>query len=342
MPLMPRRALLASTLATTTALATTILAPAFAPAFAPGVARAQTQPWPNRPITLVVPNPPGGGSDFAARLYQDALTRLLGVQVVVDNKPGANGNIAIQSVVRAAPDGYTLLMQYSGYHAGNPAMMKTLSWDPNRDLVAIGMADVAPHGIFVAPGLPVTTLAEFIAYARARPGQLNYSSSGNGSIQHIAGVLFSQAIGTPMVHVPYRGAAPALQDVAGDRVEMLITTPSSAIGLAQAGKVRALAIASAARIGALPEVPTTAEAGLPGFTVDAWFGIFAPAGIPAAIVERLNRAMQEAAATPEVRRRAEEGGVLLRPMSAAEMDAVARREVEVLGRTIREAGITLE
>lgn len=326
MPIIPRRSLLASALV--------------APLAAPGLGRSQS--WPNRSITLVVPNPPGGGTDFAARLYQDALTRSLGAQVVVDNKPGANGNIAIQAVVRAAPDGHTLLMQYSGYHAGNPAMMKDLSWDPNRDLAAVGMADVAPHGIFVAPGLPVNSLADFIAYAKARPGQLNYSSSGNGSIQHIAGVLFSRAIGVPMVHVPYRGAAPALQDVAGDRVEMLITTPSSAIGLAQAGKVKALAIASAARIKALPEVPTTAEAGMPGFVIDAWFAFFAPAGTPPEIVQRLNQAVREAAATPEVRRRAEDGGVILRPLSVAEMDAVARREVEELGRTIRDAGITME
>ena len=326
MTTIPRRSLLATALA--------------APLVIPGRGRAQS--WPNRPITLVVPNPPGGGTDFAARLFQDALTRLLGVQLVIDNKPGANGNIAIQAVVRSAPDGHTLLMQYSGYHAGNPAMMRNLPWDPNRDLAPVGMADVAPHGIFVAPGLPVGSLAEFIAYARARPGQLNYSSSGNGSIQHIAGALFSRAIGVPMVHVPYRGAAPALQDVAGDRVEMLITTPSSAIGLAQAGKVKALAIASADRINALPEVPTTAEAGMPGFIIDAWFAVFAPAGTPPEIVQRLNQAMREAAATPDVQRRAEEGGVILRPLSVAEMDAVARREVEELGRTIRDAGITME
>jgi tripartite-type tricarboxylate transporter receptor subunit TctC len=307
---------------------------------APGLARAQS--WPSRPITVVVPNPPGGGTDFAARLYQDALTRSLGVQVVIDNKPGANGNIAIQAVTRAAPDGYTLLMQYSGYHAGNPAMIRNLPWDPIRDLTPVGMADVAPHGIFVAPSVPVTTLAEFIAYAKARPGQLNYASSGNGSIQHIAGVLFSQAIGVPMVHVPYRGAAPALQDVAGDRVEMFITTPSSAIGLAQAGKLKPLAIASAARISALPEVPTTAEAGMPDFIVDAWFAFFAPAGTPAEIVQRLNQAMREATTQPDLRRRAEEGGVILRPLTVAEMDAVARREIEVLGKTIRDAGITLE
>lgn len=303
---------------------------------------ALAQPPSGRPITIVVPNPPGGGTDFAARLFQEPLARLLGQPIVIDNRPGANGNIAIQAVARAAPDGHTLLLQYSGYHAGNPAMIPNLPWDPVRDLTPVGMATVAPHGIFVPASLPVATLAEFIAYAKARPGALNYASAGNGSIQHIAGVLFSQAIGVPMVHVPYRGAAPALQDVAGGRIEMFITTPSSAIGLVQGSKVKALAITSAARIPALPEVPTTAEAGLPGFIVDAWFAIFAPAGSPQPVLERLNAAMREAAADPNLRKRAEEGGVLLRPLTIAELDALARREIEELGRTIRAAGIRLE
>lgn len=308
---------------------------------AAGPLRAQTG-WPNRPTTVLVPNPPGGGTDFAARLFQDALSRALGTSVVIDNRPGANGNIAILAAVRAAPDGHTLLMQYSGYHAGNLAMMRDPGWDPVRDLLPVGMATVAPHGIFVAPELPVSDLAGFIAYAKVRPGRLNYASSGNGSIQHIAGALFSRAIGVEMTHVPYRGAAPALQDVAGGRVEMFITTPSSAIGLARGGRLKALSIASEARISALPEVPTTAEAGLPGFVVDAWFAFFAPAGTPPEIVGRINSALREATAQPDVRRRAEEGGVILRPLTVAEMDAVARREIETLGRTIRENGITLE
>jgi tripartite-type tricarboxylate transporter receptor subunit TctC len=305
---------------------------------APALARAQT----GRPITVVVPNPPGGGTDFAARLYQDALTRSLGTQVVVENKPGANGNIAILSVARAAPDGHTLLLQYSGYHAGNPAMMRNLPWDPVRDLAPVGMATVAPHGIFTAPGLPPDTLHAFIAYARERPGRINYASSGNGSIQHIAGVLFSRAIGVPMIHVPYRGAGQAWQDVVGGRVELFITTPSSAVGLVRGGQAKALAIASETRSTALPEVPTTAEAGLPGFAVDAWFAFFAPAGTPPEIVDRVNAALRDATTQLDVRRRAEEGGVILRPLTVAEMDAVARREIETLGRTIRENGITLE
>jgi tripartite-type tricarboxylate transporter receptor subunit TctC len=322
-PARSRRALLAAALA------------------APALARAQPG-WPSRPVTLVAPNPPGGGTDFAARLYQDPLTRALGVPVVVENRPGANGNIAIQHVVRAAPDGHTLLLQYNGYHAGNPVLMPNLGWDPLRDLQPVGMATVAPHGIFAAPNLPANTLAELVAWVRARPGQVNYASSGNGSIQHIAGVMLARAIGVPMVHVPYRGAAPALQDVAGGRVELFITTPSSAIGLVQGGRVKALAIAGERRIAALPEVPTTAEAGLPGLVVDAWFAVFAPAGTPRPAVERINAAMREATALPEVRRRAEEGGVILRPLTVEEMEAVARREVEELGRVIRENGITME
>ena len=307
---------------------------------APGFAQAQGA-WPSRPITIVVPNPPGGGTDFAARLYQESLTRQLGQQVLIDNRPGGNGNIAILHVVRAAPDGHTLLLQYSAYHAGNPIMIRNAGWEP-KDLTPVGMATVGPHGIFIAPTIPANTLAEFIAWAKERPGRINYASSGVGSMQHIAGLQFSKAIGVPMEHIIYRGAAPALQDVAGGRIELFITTPSSAVGLVQGGRVKALAIASERRIGALPDVPTTAEAGMPGFVVDAWFAIFAPAGTPPAIVERLNAAMRAATEEPDVRRRAEEGGVFLRPLTVAEMEAVARREVEVLGRFIRENGITME
>ena len=308
----------------------------------PFAARAQTAWQPRGPITVIVPNPPGGGTDFAARLFVEGLSQALGVPVVVDNRGGANGNIGITAAVRAPADGQTLLLQYSGYHAGNPAMMRNLSWDPLRDLVPVGMGTLAPHGIFVAPTVPANTLAEFIAWARERPGGVNYASSGTGSIQHIAGVLFARAIGAEMTHVPYRGAAPALQDVAGGRVELFITTPSSAIALAQAGRVKALAMASARRSPGLPEVPTTAEAGLPGYTMDAWFAFFAPAGIPAAARERLNAELRRLAEDPGVRARAEAGGATVQPMTLAELDALAEREVRELGAVIRAAGITLE
>lgn len=307
----------------------------------PATLRAQPA-FPNRPITVVVPNPPGGGTDFAARLFQEGLQAALGQTVVVENRPGANGNIAIGAVARAQPDGHTLLLQYNGYHAGNPAMMQNLTWDPIRDLSIVGMATMAPHVILVAPNVPANNLQEFIAHARANPGKLNYASSGNGSIQHIGGVLFARAIGAEMVHVPYRGAAPALQDVAGGRVEMFITTPSSAIALIQGGRVKPLAMASARRAPGLPEVPTTAEAGLPGFTLDAWFAFAAPAGTPRAVQERINAAMRGVADLPAVRQRAEQAGATTAAMTLEELDALARKEVAELGAVIRAAGITLE
>lgn len=309
----------------------------------PALAQRGEVGWaPSRPITVLVPNPPGGGTDFAARLFADGLGRLLGQPVVIENRPGANGNLAIQAAARAVPDGHTILLQYSGYHAGNPAMMRNPGWDPNRDIIPLGMATMAPHVILVAPNLPVTTLAEFIALVRERPGTMNYASAGLGSIQHIAGVLFSRAVGVEMVHVPYRGAAPALQDVVGGRVEMFITTPSSAVELVRAGRLRALAMASATRSAGLPEVPTTAEAGLPGFSIDAWFAFFAPAGLPAAAQARFNAALRELAADPTLRTRAEQAGAILSPMNVAELDALARREVVELGAVIRAAGISLD
>ena len=297
---------------------------------APASLRAQPA-FPNRPITVVVPNPPGGGTDFAARLFQEAMSQGLGQPVVVENRPGANGNLAISAVARSAPDGHTILLQYNGYHAGNPAMMKNLTWDPIKDLALVGMATMAPHAIIVGPNVPANNLQEFIAHARANPGKLNYASSGNGSIQHVGGVLFSRAIGAEMVHVPYRGAAPALQDVAGGRVELFITTPSSAIALVQGGRVKALAIASAQR-----------AAGLPGFTLDAWFGFAVPTATPKPIQERLNAVINAAAEQASVRERAQAGGATTKAMTLGELDALARREVEELGAVIRGAGITLE
>jgi tripartite-type tricarboxylate transporter receptor subunit TctC len=319
---------------------TLLAAGAALPLSAPALAQARWQP--SGPITVIVPNPPGGGTDFAARLYAEGLSRALGVPVLIENRGGANGNIGIQAAVRAAPDGQTLLLQYNGYHAGNPAMMRNLTWDPLRDLTPVGMATLAPHGIFVGPQVPAENLREFIAWVRGRPTPISYASSGNGSIQHIAGVLFGRAIGVEMTHVSYRGAAPALTDVAGGRVELFITTPSSAITMVQSGRVKVLAMASSRRAAGLPDVPTTAEAGLEGFALDAWFAFFAPTGIPAAARERLNAELRRLAEDPTIRSRAEAAGAATQAMTLAELDALSRREVEELGAVIRQAGITIE
>jgi tripartite-type tricarboxylate transporter receptor subunit TctC len=162
-----------------------------------------------------VPNPPGGGTDFAARLFQEALGQALGQPVVIENRSGGNGNVGILAAARAAPDGYTLLLQYSGYHGANRALMPDVGWDLNRDLAAVGMATIAPHVIFAGPGIPVSSLAELVRHIRENPGRATYASAGTGSIQNIAGLQLAQRVGVPMLHVPYRGAAPALQDVVG-------------------------------------------------------------------------------------------------------------------------------
>ncbi|PHK92915.1 ABC transporter substrate-binding protein [Pseudoroseomonas rhizosphaerae] len=312
---------------------------------AAGQAQAQREAeagWPSRPITLVVPNPPGGGTDFAARLFQEALGQALGQPVVIENRSGGNGNVGILAAARAKPDGYTLLLQYSGYHGANAALTPDVGWDPNRDLAAVGMATLAPHVIFSGPGIPVRSLAELVAHIRENPGRVTYASAGTGSIQNIAGLQLAQRVGAPMLHVPYRGAAPALQDVVGGRVDIFITTPSSAMSLLQGGQLKALAVASEARLSALPEVPTTAEAGLPDYTVDAWFAVFAPAGTPQPVIEKVNAALREATRNPRVQEVATASGVVLKPLTAAEMDSMARQDVETLTRVVREAGLRLE
>lgn len=297
--------------------------------------------YPNKPITFIVPAAAGGTTDLSGRMVAQALAPVIGQSVIVENKGGGNGNLAAAQVKRAPADGYTLLMQYSGYHVISPHLSKSQTWQQN-DFVPVANLVSAPQIIVVRGDLPVKDMKELVAYAKAHAGKLNYASSGNGSIQHIGGVLFARAIGAEMVHVPYRGAAPALQDVAGGRVEMFITTPSSAIALIEGGRVKALAMASARRAAGLPEVPTTAEAGLPGFTLDAWFAFAAPAATPRPIQERLNAALRGVAELPAVRQRAEQGGAVTAAMTLDQLDVLARKEVTELGAVIRSAGITIE
>ncbi len=185
--------------------------------------------YPQRPITLIVPTAPGGSTDFTARLIVEPLSKALGQSVVVDNKPGASGNIGNQLVARAKPDGYTLLVSYSGYHVGNPHLFKQAGWDPIKDFAPVAMMTRAPQVITLSPKVPANNLQELIAYCKANPGKLNYASSGNGSIQHIAGELFKQLTGTFITHIPYRGSGPAVQDLMGGQVDMFITTPAGVV-----------------------------------------------------------------------------------------------------------------
>jgi len=206
--------------------------------------------YPQKPITLVVPSAPGGTTDFTARLIADSLSRALGQPVIVDNKAGGAGNIGNQFVAKAKPDGYTLLVAYSGYQVGNPHLFAKAGWDPIKDFTPVAMLTRAPQVIVTKADLQANTLAELVAYAKANPGKLNYASSGNGSIQHIAGELFKQLTGTFITHIPYRGAGPAVQDLMGGQVDLFITTPASVVQQVKAGKLKALAVTSASRLAA--------------------------------------------------------------------------------------------
>ena len=303
---------------------------------------ASAQTFPDRAITLVVPNPPGGLVDTSARLLSEPLTRVIGQTVVVDNKPGASGNIAYQYVANAKPDGYTLLISYSGYHVGNPALFDKLPWDPLRDFSPIALLTISTNVIAVHPSVPVNNLKEFIAYAKANPGKLNYASQGNGSISHIGTEMFKQSTGVELVHVPYKGSGPAIQDVLAGQVQVFISTPPSLMQHVQSGKLKGLAVTGKARHPGMPNVPTTAEAGLPSFQLESWVGLFAPAGTPAPVVAKLTDSVKRSLALPEVKERADGAGVELRYLTPAATDALVKKELPYWSKAIKSANITLD
>jgi tripartite-type tricarboxylate transporter receptor subunit TctC len=266
-------------------------------ALAPCVAAAE---YPERPIRLVVPFPPGGGADNLARTIMPRVEALLGKPVVVDNRPGAGGNVGAEFVARAAPDGYTLLYGTNGTHAINASLYRNLRFDPVKDFDPVSRMTVIAAMLIVEPRLAANSAAELIRYAKDHPGKLNFASAGNGTTSHLAGELFKTMAGIDIVHVPYRGGALAMTDLIGGQVQMMIEVMPNAYPMVRGGKVRGLAVSTAQRFAGAPEVPTIAESGLPGFEASAWDGILAPAGTPRTIVERLNAAIREALQDPAV------------------------------------------
>ncbi len=262
-------------------------------------ALAQAPAYPSKPIRLVVPFPPGGATDILARDVAQRLTEAWGQSVVVDNRPGAGGNIGTELVAKAAPDGYTLEMGTVGTHAINASLYAKMPYDPVKDFAPVILVAGVPNVLVVNPSLPVNSVAELIAYAKANPGKLNFASSGNGTSIHLSGELFKVMAGVQMVHVPYKGSAPAVQDLIAGQVQLMFDNLPPSLPQIRAGKLRALAVTSATRAPALPDVPTIAEAGLPGFEASSWFGILAPAGTPPAIVAKLNTEIGKWLATPE-------------------------------------------
>jgi tripartite-type tricarboxylate transporter receptor subunit TctC len=298
--------------------------------------------FPNKPVTIVVPGAPGGGGDFTARLLAEELTRSMGKPFVVDNRAGAGGNIAATYVARAQPDGYTLLLAYSGTHVANPALFANLQWDPIKSFTPVALLITSPQVVVVGNKVPAKTLAEFVAYARANPGKVNYASSGNGTVQHIGSELLAFRTGTKMVHVPYRGAGAALTDVLSGQVELLITTPPAVVSHIRAGSLRALAIASKTRHPMLPDLPTTSQAGVRDVELDAWFAIYAPAGTPAPVVSRLVGEIEKAVKGPDFKRRAEEAGTYATFMGPADLDKLTRTELAYWSDIIKKLGIKAE
>jgi tripartite-type tricarboxylate transporter receptor subunit TctC len=309
-----------------------------------GIATATANPawsqaaYPNRPVRIVVPFPPGGTSDILARLAGEQLSAELGQPFVVDNRAGGAANIGADVVAKAAPDGYTLLL-ISTVHFINVGLFEgRLTYDVVRDFAPIGLVAGVSQVVLVNPSLPVHSLQELIAYARARPGALNYSSPGNGSQPHLTAELFSAATGTRMVHVPYRGAPQAVTDVVNGQVQLTFATSPSAVPLVRGGQVRALAVTSLERIAALPDVPTASEAGLPGFESIGGNGLAAPAGTPAPIIERLNAVVVRMLGRPEMRRTLAEQGANPKVTTPAEFSSYIRAEVARWGRAVRESG----
>lgn len=300
-------------------------------------------PWPSRPIRMVVPFPPGGGTDTLARIVAQHLQGVLGQPVAVENRSGGSGVVGTEAVARAAPDGYTLAMTASGPLTILPQMMGSAApYDPLRSFVHVAIPSTTPLLMVVPAASPARSAAEFVDWARREPGRLNYCSIGVASPSHLSGEVFLRAFGLRLEHVLHRGSAPALTDTVAANCQVLFDSASSSAPLVRAGSLRALGVTSARRLDAFPEVPTMAEQGAPGFETSTWSGVVAPAGTPAAIVERLNAEIRRLAATPAERRRVQDQGGLPMDLSPAETTAFVRREIEGWGRVIRAGDIRLD
>jgi len=299
---------------------------------------AHAQTWPNRFVKIVVPFPPGGGTDAIARILSARLSQQWGQQVPVENKGGGATNIGTDMVARSEPDGYTILLQ-SMPLAVNRFLFTSLPYDPVADLAPVSLLCDYPNVMAVPITSPARSVADFIAYAKANPGKVTFASSGNGTSVHLSGELFKRMAGIEMTHVPYRGAGPALNDLIPGRVDVMFNNIGAVLPLIQAGKLRALAVTTAKRTPAAPELPPIAESGVPGFDVSSWYAIFMPAKTPPAVVRKANADTVAALATPETRARLEQLGVVVIGSTPEGLAAHLRGEMDKWGPVIREAGI---
>jgi len=305
-------------------------------------AQASAQTYPDKPVRLIVPLSAGSAVDTLARIPAQRLAELWGQQVVVDNRVGANGIIGTEAAAKSPPDGYTLVLTNDAALATSPALYPKLPYDPVRDFVPITLAALIPVILVVHAAQPFTSVQDLVQYAKANPGRLHYASGGNGSAQHVPMEMFKQAAGIDLVHVPYKGLVPAFNDVVSGQVPLMFAGMSNAPPHLKAGRIRALAIGSARRSPAMPELPTMQEAGVPGFDYSAWAGFLAPAGTPAATVNKLNADLAWVLALPEVRDKLGALGFELSPTTPAQFGELIKREIAKVGKVVKEANIRVD
>ncbi|MDM0069822.1 tripartite tricarboxylate transporter substrate binding protein [Variovorax sp. J31P207] len=310
-------------------------------ALSPLAASAQAA-FPSKPITIIVPFSAGGTTDILARVVGLYMSRDLGQPVVVDNRAGAGGNIGGQAAARSPADGYTLFMGTVGTHAINQSLYKKMPFDPIKDFAPLTRVAMVPNLLVANPSQPFKNVKEMIAYAKANPGKINFGSSGNGSSIHLSGELFKQMAGVDMQHVPYRGSAPAVSDLLGGQIAIMFDNMPSAIPHVKGGKLRALAVTTAKRSPALPDVPTIAEAGVPGYEATSWFGLLAPAGTPAPVVAKLNASILKALADPEVKKKLAEQGAEPHGEKPEQFAAFIESETLKWGKVVKESGASLD
>jgi tripartite-type tricarboxylate transporter receptor subunit TctC len=304
----------------------------------PAIARAQTT-WPTRPIRVILPFAAGGGTDVAGRVYVQRMSELLGQPVLIDNRGGSGGNIGAEMVVRAPPDGYTILLTSNGPSTVNRFLYKDMSFDPIRDLMPIGLIFRIEQLLAVTPSLPAQSVAEFIALARAKPGEITAGSGGSGSSIHLALELFKLRAGVNITHVPYRGGGPAMTDLMAGNIHCMFDSMPSALPQLRAGRVRALALCGAKRHALVPELPTMQEAGVPGYVAGTWIAIFAPVGTPPGIIARLGEVSASALAEPATRDAIARVGADAESSTPEALAEIMRRETALWGEVVREAGI---
>jgi len=317
-------------------LAVACLAATISPAF------AQTPAYPAKPVRLIVPFPPGGSLDIAGRLIAQKLTEIWGQTVVVENKPGAGGNIGADYVAKSPPDGYTILLGALSTHAVNPSLYKSMPYDAAKDFAPITLIAITPNVLVVNASLPVNSAKEFIAYAKANPGKLNFGSGSNGSAGHLAGELFKVETGSDAVHVPFKGGAPATQALMAGDTQFMFDNLANAMSQVKAGRIKALAVTTAQRSNLVPDLPTMAEAGLPGFDISTWYGLFAPAGTPAPSVAKWNADVTKILNSSDVKAKLVADGADPSPNTPEQFSQFIARELAKYARIVKASGAKVD